>query len=498
MIFSLFGKKGGKNSDDRTEKKARASGRRPGVDRGDSIFETRTPHPPVTTPPTTVRGPDPLEETRRRQAEMTAKIDAIESEMAGEFPTLSAASTLRKPTPVPQGVQMPAEVQREPEDSIAKPSVVPRVESPPTLPPLDMSTDILLGATAALSALEIQEIVQSNPVVEEAAMLFANGQRAECERALRQAIADDPANREAWLLLFELVQQSGNASAFDHLAIEYSVKFETSPPAWRAPEPTTKPAHHKAHPTGGDSHAVMLPASLDAMAVKEIEQARQQLRMSSRVRISLEAVNQADEIGVKLLSDLLLSVRKTSQEITLMGVEQAAHGLRSRFDIGAPQQNEAVWLFVLELYRLLGWEKQFEDLSIEYSVTFEVSPPQFEKPPANIVIGSALPKINVVQDEAGAAVVMSSRPSLHGEVLGRAGESIGMLDGAAAVADHVEIDCAHLLRVDFAAAGALLNWLVSAHARGKSFVFLDVNVLVAALFSVMGIDGVAQVQRRKT
>lgn len=497
MIFSLFGKKGGKDIDERADKKARASGRRPGSDRGDSIFETRTPHPPVTAPSTTVRAPDPMEETRRRQAEMTAKIDAIESEMAGEFPTMSPASSLRKATPVPQGVQMPVEAQREPADAMTKPSVS-RVESPPTLPPLDMSTDILLGATAAMSALEIQEIVQSNPIVEEAAMLFANGQRAECERALRQAIADDASNREAWLLLFELLQQGNNATAFDNLAIEYSVKFETSPPAWRVPEPAAKPVHQKSHHPHGEQQAIVLPASLDAMAVKEIEQARQQLRSSSRVRISLEAVQQADEIGVKLLSDLLASVRKTSQEVTLMGVEQAAHGLRSKFEIGAPRQNEAVWLFVLELYRLLGWEKQFEDLSVEYSVTFEVSPPQFEKPPTNIVIGSALPKISLGHDESGAVAVVSSRPSLHGEVLGRAVEAIGLLDGAVAVADRVEIDCAHLMRLDFAAAGALLNWLVGAQARGKSFVFLDVNVLVAALFSVMGIDGVAQVQRRKT
>ena len=65
-------------------------------------------------------------------------------------------------------------------------------------------------------------------------------------------------------------------------------------------------------------------------------------------------------------------------------------------------------------------------------------------------------------------------------------------------ADLIEIDCSKLSRVDFAAAGVLLNWLLTTQAHGKQFVFTDVNVLVATLFGVMGIDGIARVQRRRT
>lgn len=494
MIFSLFGKKSRKDSGAGAERKDRGgeTDKRPrtALERGDSIFDTHAPGGS--------RHATTLAETRRKQAEMTAKIDAIESEMVGEFPTITRASSPRKATPVPKGVDLPPEVRRAPDSGfkpVAERDAAANTDSPPTLPPLEMTTDILFGATGGMGAVEIRESAPStNPAAEEAAIFFANGQRKECERALHEAIALDADNREAWLLLFELHQQAGDFRAFESLAVEYSVKFETSPPAWRDARPVVHTSSARA--PASEAPTVVLPAMLDAMSVKEIDQAKQQLRHASRVRLNLETVTGADEVGVKLLLDLFRSVRATTQEITLSGAEQAAHALRSRFVVGDPHQSDALWLLVLELYRLLEWEKQFEDLSVEYSVTFEVSPPQYEKPPANFVIGSALPRISLAAD--GGREEKSAQPALIGEVTGRAAEALVLLDGAAGVADRIEIDCSQLGRVDFAAAGALLNWLLGAQAHGKQFVFNDVNVLVAALFAVMGVDGVARVQRRKT
>ncbi len=487
MVFSLFGKKNRKDGGDGGDRKDRgvngAKRPRTAADRGDSIFEVHAP--------ANLKQAESLEETRRRQAEMTAKIDAIESEMAGEFPTLTHASTPRKATRVPKGVDVPAAAMREP-DATNAPPANPGTDSPPTLPPLEMSSDILLDPTD-VDAVELHEASASNPAVEEAAIFFANGQRKECENALREAIGQDPNSREVWSLLFELYQQARDFRAFETLAVEYSVKFESSPPAWRDFKPTANTAAVRAQPP--EAPLVNLPAALDAMAVKEIDQAKQQLRHSSRVRLNLEGVTNADEVGVKLLLDLLRGVRGTTQEITLAGAEKAAHALRAQFIVGDAHQNDALWMLVLELYRLMDWEKQFEDLAVEYSVTFEVSPPQFEKPPTNIVIASALPKINA-DDEAPAE--RTAQPALVGEITGRAAETIVLLDGAAGVADLIEIDCAKLSRVDFAAAGVLLNWLLATQAHGKQFVFTDVNVLVATLFGVMGIDGIARVQRRKT
>ena len=64
-------------------------------------------------------------------------------------------------------------------------------------------------------------------------------------------------------------------------------------------------------------------------------------------------------------------------------------------------------------------------------------------------------------------------------------------------ADHMVISCAKLIRVDFSAAGTLLNW-VSAREAEKRFVqFTEVNRLVAAFFNVIGITEHARVISRR-
>jgi hypothetical protein len=60
----------------------------------------------------------------------------------------------------------------------------------------------------------------------------------------------------------------------------------------------------------------------------------------------------------------------------------------------------------------------------------------------------------------------------------------------------VVISCARLIRVDFIAAGNILNWVAERQASGVHVQFCDVPPLVAAFFSVIGIDEHAAVVLR--
>ena len=60
----------------------------------------------------------------------------------------------------------------------------------------------------------------------------------------------------------------------------------------------------------------------------------------------------------------------------------------------------------------------------------------------------------------------------------------------------VTIDCRRLLRLDFAAAGELLNEVVALRTGGKYLVFGDTNHLVAALLAVMSVSELAEVRVR--
>ena len=52
-------------------------------------------------------------------------------------------------------------------------------------------------------------------------------------------------------------------------------------------------------------------------------------------------------------------------------------------------------------------------------------------------------------------------------------------------------------RVDFGAAGDLLNWATAQQAEGQQISFLQVNRLVAAFFCVIGINEVARITLRR-
>jgi ABC-type transporter Mla MlaB component len=58
------------------------------------------------------------------------------------------------------------------------------------------------------------------------------------------------------------------------------------------------------------------------------------------------------------------------------------------------------------------------------------------------------------------------------------------------------IACEQLVRVDFSAAGALLNWVAQAQADGAAIEFQQVPRLVAAFFNLIGISDYARVVPR--
>lgn len=60
----------------------------------------------------------------------------------------------------------------------------------------------------------------------------------------------------------------------------------------------------------------------------------------------------------------------------------------------------------------------------------------------------------------------------------------------------MSLACSRLIRVDFAAAGALLNWVSTAQTQGRMVQFMAVHRLVAGFFKVLGISDVAHVMVR--
>jgi hypothetical protein len=86
---------------------------------------------------------------------------------------------------------------------------------------------------------------------------------------------------------------------------------------------------------------------------------------------------------------------------------------------------------------------------------------------------------------------------LSGQLVGDIGATLQRLDGQLRQAPVVSVSCARLIRVDFIAAGDLLNWVLAKRNEGRAVQFYDLHRLVALFFGAMGINEHARVQVRK-
>ncbi len=168
----------------------------------------------------------------------------------------------------------------------------------------------------------------------------------------------------------------------------------------------------------------------------------------------------------------------------MVAAAELAGRVRAILQVGRRDEGEACWLLLLELLQLLRREKEFEEASMDYCVTFEVSPPPYVAPER-----VATP----ARQPAGAAGDRFMLPAL--------------IDGGAALLDAIDayaaregalvFDCSRLARIEFGAAGQLLARLQRLAGDGKAIEFRDLNHLVAALLRLLAFCDIARLYPHK-
>jgi len=424
---------------------------------------------------------------QRRAAQATAlKIDAIESEMSSEFVRPASPNTI---LPSLTGATKPA----EPPPPLIPPKKTDTwapVTFQPTLPAMGSTTEFLLSSESVNgSAMAISES-ETPPVIEEAAILFANDQTEMVEHVLTAAIEEDALGNAAltvWRMLFDLYQIIGNQEKFDNLSIEYANKFETSPPAWIESDQAEAPIPIAL--TTGATPTVSFTGALDANIVKQLEKAQNLSEKSRVLRLEFARVTNVDPIGSGLLLSILKKLQKSEHDLILVGALELVTKIRAILEVGRRDETEAPWLLLLEILRLLNLEKDFEEASIDYCVTFEVSPPAFVGPKN---------KVTTALDESPPPRPTNDHFSMPTVVADNVEKIITNITNLAAANNPTIVECERLQRVDFSAAGQMLSGLAPLAAKGITVEFHNVNHLVAALFMVMGLKDIARIHLRKS
>ncbi len=357
-----------------------------------------------------------------------------------------------------------------------------------------------------------------DPDLEEAAIGFANGDDAGVEVMLLNALQRDHVRRdlaEGWMAaLFDLYRATGQQTRFDRVAIDFAERFGRSAPAWFSiPDSLGRktgitPAQ-AAMPASTAAPIWTSPAELHLQAAQALRAAVADaaspwhLDWSPLLSIGAEAV----ELLGKLFSDWC----DRPVSLRFVGTESLERALGAATPSGDASVSPALWLLRMDALRIMRRHDEFDLVALDYCVTYEVSPPSWQDTLCEFARENANPPVMAAVDgmnlrdvggkqgrspaaPQGAQALAVTELELSGEIEGDATQALGKFEaGFSGTADRLVISCARLIRVDFSAAGSILNWVAARQSEGCHVQFRDVHHLVAAFFDVIGISEHARV-----
>jgi hypothetical protein len=324
---------------------------------------------------------------------------------------------------------------------------------------------------------------------------------------------------ETWLTLFDLYRAAGQQDRFESAAIDFAGRFGRSAPQWfsmpeivgRMSQPATSASsgQNAADWTSPSVFGTQTAAALNAALVKATQP----------YKLNWTKLTSIVEGAVEPLNRLFTQWASQNVQLRFIGAEALEKVLRDATPSSDRGVNPAWWKLRMEVLRVMHRPDEFELAALDYCVTYEVSPPSWDSARCDFKAlqpdGSLATRNTIVGEAFRDSVVSGMVPfgdsqmptissqlssvatvELSGQILGDGKEAIELLDARLADADIMIISCARLIRIDFTAAGTVLNWVTAREAEGRQLQFSDVHRLVAAFFNVIGISEHARITIR--
>jgi anti-anti-sigma regulatory factor len=424
-----------------------------------------------------------IEEMKEAARKTAEKIDRIESEM------ISASAPTANMPKAPAVAKVPI-TNAKPLNN-QNPKGQESASGALQADSLTRSTSIVLGNSADANAIDV--IGSQLPgILEEAAILYSNSQYEPAKLTLEAAIQETlPAGYTslAWLMLFDFHQLCHDRTSFDNLAMDYASRFEASPPAWKddiTEQPTAASQANMAN--------FIAPAHLDEKIKSSLHTLIKAANNKREVRIDFGTLKALDASSALHLVAFFKFFSAAERPLIVINADRLKEIALSNIEAGRRDEQDSIWQLGLTALRLLGQHQAFDDLSIDFCVTYEVSPPSWEPMPLWIrgdnEKGTASPGAST-KDASGNAFI------IKGELIGNIGPERQALKEFVQNRRELTIDCRKLKRLDFTAAGELLNEVVNMRNTNKGVLLVEPNYLVYTLMMVMGLHEVAEIRTRK-
>ena len=416
------------------------------------------------------------------------------------------------PTPQAQGGHVEDFVPAaEPSGKIVK-TVTAAARSASIAPiKLDLTPASEFGAAFAANSAEVTH----DPDLDEAVIAFANADFEQCEQSLASQTGPGGAraqHAETWLVLFDLYRATGQQNKFESLALDYAQQFGWSAPQWFSMPKMVAEAASEERPSGAGAEGQVgwvCPQYLDADGVAKL--ASLALQMPLPWVFDWGALQTIDAEACGRLSELFRSWIPQDLDMRWLSGDRLFTVVQEAAPTGVRDADPAFWQLRLDALRMTNRPDQFDEAAIDYCVTYEVSPPSWEAARCVVRItgsnqGSTQPPLSVVSDVSTSfqesqltdspQMIEVGTVELSGQLIGDIGLTLKKMDSELGTAKIVNVSCARLIRVDFIAAGDLLNWVLARRSENRTVSFVDAHRMVALFFGAMGINEHANVKVR--
>ncbi|MBI5279524.1 MAG: STAS domain-containing protein [Burkholderiales bacterium] len=373
-----------------------------------------------------------------------------------------------------------------------------------------------------LFAIDVDEFAH-DPELEEASIRFANGDDAGAEAGLLEVLAPSGTrvnHDETWLTLFDLYRATGRQDRFETAAIDFAGRFGRSAPQWFSlPELVGRMSSPSAPAPAGPGGTVADWTSPAVFGTQTLAAMNAALAKSPAPwRLSFVKLNSIAESAVEPLTKTFTQWAAQPVQLRFVGADIFEKVLREATPSGDRGVNPAWWKLRMEVLRVMHRPDEFELVALDYCVTYEVSPPSWDSARCEYkslqADGSAIGGQTIIGEafrdsltsgmttgygdtqmpsQLNSQMSNVSTVELAGQILGDATEALDLLEARLIGADVMVISCSRLIRIDFTAAGTLLNWVTARQAEGRQVQFVEMHRLVAAFFNVIGISEHARV-----
>lgn len=368
-----------------------------------------------------------------------------------------------------------------------QPQRAPVGSGAPQAGPLELAKESAIGA-------------DFQSVVDEAAIVFAGGEEKAAADMLIAFLkqTNGQANRRVWFMLLDLYQALDQQDQYEKLSLMFASRFGTSPPSWEeAMGGAQKAVLGAKSATMGGRNVLIIdgPATNQIIPkAKDFIAASREMK-SCKLDISRMKMEQSTLEGIAALQSIMGQLRRYKIAATLMGESHVATWLEKKLQASKAAANPndtPYWMLSLEILQWRGLMESFEDQSLDYTITYEISGPGWE--PSGVMTIEAVAEAEPSPTSPDGSNMIQPDEVITDVSIQRLQESI---NAALAEKGEARLDFRRVRRMAFSSAGTFLNLLSLLGDKGKMVVIVNPSELILALGDVVGFGQCVTLEERR-